>query len=113
VGESRLVNRNVTSAAGRTSIRLEPELWDALGEICRREKMSLTDAIRAIERGWRGSGQSGGRTSAVRVHIVTYFRAAATEHGHAAAKHGTMIENETSRPTRPDGDSAMAQPLQI
>jgi predicted DNA-binding ribbon-helix-helix protein len=27
---SRLVNRNVVAGTGRTSMRLEPELWDAL-----------------------------------------------------------------------------------
>src|SRR6185312_10030738 len=29
---TRLVNRSVVAARGRTSIRLEPELWDALLE---------------------------------------------------------------------------------
>ncbi len=96
MGESRLVNRNVTSAAGRTSIRLEPELWDALGEICRRENMTLTEAIRSIERTSRGSGQAGGRTSAVRVHIVSYFRAASTDHGHALAGHGAQVNDGMS-----------------
>ncbi len=93
MGESRLVNRNVTSAGGRTSIRLEPELWDALGEICRRENMTLTEAIRMIERVSRSSGVAGGRTSAVRVHIVSYFRDAATDHGHAQAGHGHVTTN--------------------
>ncbi len=112
MGESRLVNRNVTSAAGRTSIRLEPELWDALEEICRRENMSLTEAIRSIERGWRGSGQPGGRTSAVRVHIVTYFRSAATEHGHAMATHGTLIDRDMGHVAGPSADIVKARPLQ-
>ncbi|MBC7637762.1 MAG: ribbon-helix-helix domain-containing protein, partial [Acetobacteraceae bacterium] len=31
---SRLINRNVIAKSGRTSMRLEPELWDALREIC-------------------------------------------------------------------------------
>ena len=34
---SRLVNRNVVAERGRTSMRLEPELWDMLSEICERE----------------------------------------------------------------------------
>ena len=34
--DSRLVNRNVVAGRGRTSMRMEPELWDALLEICQR-----------------------------------------------------------------------------
>ncbi len=78
------MSRNVMSRTGRTSMRLEPELWSALHEICRREAMTMTRAIQSIE----AAGESGGRTSAVRTHIVRYFRAAATELGHAAAGHG-------------------------
>ena len=83
MGESRLVNRNVIAARGRTSMRLEPEIWDALGEICRREKVPLGELIRRVE-----SGTESGRTSSVRVHVLQYFRAAATPEGHRAAGHG-------------------------
>lgn len=81
---SRLVNRNVTAAGGRTSMRLEPEIWDALAEICRREGCDLRGLIRRIDK----ETLQGGRTSAVRVFVLQYFRAAATEEGHAAAGHG-------------------------
>ena len=81
---SRLINRNVTASRGRTSMRLEPELWDALQEICDRERLSLGEVVRRIEK----RGHPGGRTSAVRVHVLTYFREAATEPGHRAAGHG-------------------------
>lgn len=70
---SRLVNRNVTSTQGRTSMRLEPELWAALEEICHREGVTLADLVQRIER----AGHTGGRTSAVRVYALTYFRTAA------------------------------------
>ena len=83
MGESRLVNRNVTAARGRTSMRLEPEIWDALGEICRRERVPLGELIRRVE-----SGGESGRTSSVRVHVLQYFRAAATAEGHRVAGHG-------------------------
>lgn len=82
---SRLVNRNVTAGRGRTSMRLEPELWDALYEICERERLSPGDLVRRIE----AQNHSGGRTSAVRVYLLQYFRAAATEAGHQSAGHGT------------------------
>jgi predicted DNA-binding ribbon-helix-helix protein len=84
VPSSRLINRNVVAGRGRTSMRLEPELWDALAEICRREGQDMNRLVRQIE----ATGHSGGRTSAVRVFVLQYFRAAANEAGHEAARHG-------------------------
>jgi predicted DNA-binding ribbon-helix-helix protein len=81
---SRLVNRNVTANRGRTSMRLEPELWEALQEICERERLTLGEVVRRIEK----RGHPGGRTSAVRVHVLEYFRTAATEPGHRSVGHG-------------------------
>jgi predicted DNA-binding ribbon-helix-helix protein len=66
-------------------MRLEPEIWDALREICLREGMELRDLIKTVER----TAPPGGRTSAVRVHVLQYFRAAATSEGHVKAGHGT------------------------
>jgi predicted DNA-binding ribbon-helix-helix protein len=83
---SRLVNRNVTASRGRTSMRLEPELWEALREICERERLTLGDVVRRIEK----RGHPGGRTSAVRVHVLEYFRSATSEAGHRAAGHGPL-----------------------
>lgn len=82
---SRLVNRNVVAGRGRTSMRLEPELWDALYEICQREQVPVGEIVRRVE----ARGDPGGRTSAVRVFVIQYFRAAATEQGHAEAGHGS------------------------
>ena len=82
---SRLVNRNIMAASGRTSMRLEPEIWDALREMCLREGKDLREMMSMVERG----SQGGGRTSAVRVHVLRYYRDAATEAGHIAAGHGT------------------------
>ena len=86
MGASRLVNRNITAAGGRTSMRLEPEVWDALREICLRESLDLREVIRAVV----GGAEAGGRTSAVRVHVLQYFRAAATSDGHSLAGHGHL-----------------------
>ena len=84
---SRLINRNVTAGRGRTSMRLEPELWDALAEICVRERQGMNHLVRRIE---AAASHSGGRTSAVRVFVLQYFRAAANEAGHEAANHGSL-----------------------
>ena len=61
---------------------LAPAEDDALREICRREKSDIGAMIRRIEAQSRGTGEdavdaSGGRTSAVRVFIVQYYRALA------------------------------------
>jgi len=88
VSGSRLVSRNVMGDARRTSMRLEPELWDALEEMCQRERMAAREMVRRIG----ARAVPGGRTSAVRVELLAYFRAAATEQGHRNAGHGTLIE---------------------
>ncbi len=65
-------------------MRLEPEVWDALREICLREGIELRELIRRVE----AETPEGGRTSAVRVHVLQYFRAAACDEGHRQAGHG-------------------------
>jgi hypothetical protein len=50
-------------------------------------------------------GHAGGRTSAVRVYLLTYFRASSTEAGHAAAGHGT----ESALPPKGLGASKVAE----
>lgn len=88
---SSLVSRNVVVAGHRTSVRLEPELWDALAAICKRERLSLNELCTNIDRQRRAHvaraqqakarrGKSAGPvrrpslTSAMRVHVVTYLR---------------------------------------
>lgn len=72
-GTGRLISRNVTVDGHRTSLRLEPETWSALDEICQLEETNVHALCSLIERRRRGTS----RTSAVRVFIVSYFRAAA------------------------------------
>ena len=73
-------------------MRLEPELWDALAEICLREGEDLNHLVRKIE----AHGHAGGRTSAVRVFVLEYYRIAATEAGHTAANHGPLVHPQFS-----------------
>jgi predicted DNA-binding ribbon-helix-helix protein len=91
---SRLINRNVVAERGRTSMRLEPELWEALWEICGREGQDMSSLVRKVEQ----KGHAGGRTSAVRVFVMSYFREAATEIGHGAAGHGALSVNGHPNP---------------
>ncbi len=95
MSNSRLVNRNVVAERGRTSMRLEPELWDALNEICEREERDMSTVVRQVE----AAGHAGGRTSAIRVFILNYFRTAATEPGHAGVGHGPVLRNRLAEVT--------------
>jgi predicted DNA-binding ribbon-helix-helix protein len=79
-------------------MRLEPEVWDALREVCLREGIELRDLIQRVEEGT----DEGGRTSAVRVYVLQYFRAAATESGHRLAGHGQNYETEGATEFTPE-----------
>lgn len=79
-----LVSRNVTISGRRTSLRLEGEAWEALGEICRREGKSIHELCTHVEQNRKVPN----RTSAVRAYIISYYREAATEEGHKAVGHG-------------------------
>lgn len=81
---STLINRNVTVAGRRTSMRLEPAMWDALQEICVREGKSLNELVTEIDR----KRSESSLTAAIRVHLLRYFVAAATDEGHRLAGHG-------------------------
>jgi predicted DNA-binding ribbon-helix-helix protein len=81
---STLVSRNVTVEGHRTSIRLEPAMWEALREICARERQSLNAIATAVGRGRSASSL----TAAIRVHVLRYYQAAATEDGHRRVGHG-------------------------
>jgi|SRR6516162_3413731 len=82
--QSTLVNRNVTVGDRRTSMRLERAMWDALQEICRREGMSLNELVTEID----AQRTESSLTAAIRVHLLRYFSAAATDEGHRLAGHG-------------------------
>ncbi|MBU6507112.1 MAG: ribbon-helix-helix domain-containing protein [Alphaproteobacteria bacterium] len=81
---STLVNRNVTVEGHRTSIRLEPAMWEALAMVGKRENKSLNELVTAIAR----SRNQSTLTAAIRVFLLTYFQAAATDEGHLRAGHG-------------------------
>jgi predicted DNA-binding ribbon-helix-helix protein len=86
-----LLNRNVTIAGRRTSMKLEPDMWDALDEVCRREQVTVHDVCTLVAERHRGNNL----TAAMRVFILGYFRTAATEQGHLSAGHGKR-EKSTS-----------------
>ena len=79
-----LVTKNVTVGNLRTSLRLEPEIWEALDEICAREGITVHQLCTLVDDYRRGNS----RTSAVRAFIVTYFRMAAADIDRVASRRG-------------------------
>ena len=81
---SALVNRNVKVHGRRTGVRLEPQIWDRLTEICRRECCTPHEvcSFAADRRLPHGS-----LASSLRVVILDYFHSSATEDGHRKAGH--------------------------
>ena len=82
--ESSLVNRNIVIDGRRTSVRLEPQMWDALAEIARREGRTVHDVCSVASRLRHHSTLTAG----LRVFLLRYFREAATAEGHTNAGHG-------------------------
>lgn len=85
--KTTLVLKNVTVNNKRTSIRLEPEMWSELKNIAQREQCTIHDICSLIN--LRKSKHSS-LTAAIRVFLMLYFRAAATESGHEKAGHGSF-----------------------
>lgn len=84
---STLISKNVTIRGHRTSIRLEPEMWDALKDIALREGTTIHNicsliAIRKVD--------ESSLTAAIRVFLMLYYRAATTSDGHLRAGHGNF-----------------------
>jgi len=86
---STLVSRNITVLGKRTSVRLEPEMWNALREIARREKCKIHDICSLIQ---MRKNPNTSLTAAIRVFLMLYYRAAATEDGHIKAGHGNFSQ---------------------
>jgi predicted DNA-binding ribbon-helix-helix protein len=68
----KLVCRNVKVSGRRTSLRMEPYIWDSLKEICERERLTLNEICSLIDRR-RGDANL---TASIRVLIVSYYRTA-------------------------------------
>jgi len=82
---SALVVRNVNVHGHRTSIRLEPQIWNILAEICRREFCTLHDVCSYAA---KRKAPHGSLASSLRVVVLDYFHTSATETGHSHAGHG-------------------------
>jgi len=68
---SSLVIRNIVVAGHRTSVRLEPAMWEALREIARDHEVAVNDLVTEIDRRRTRSNL----TAAIRGYIVDFYRA--------------------------------------
>lgn len=85
ISRSTLVSRNIVISGHRTSVRLEPEMWDGLREICRRERSNMHQICTSVS---LQKVDESSLTASIRVFVMRYYREAATEEGHSKAGHG-------------------------
>lgn len=97
--KSTLVLKNITVNGKRTSIRLEPEMWSELKNIAKREQCTIHDICSLIT---MRKHENTSLTAAIRVFLMLYFRAAATENGHDRAGHGSFENMKRRAGMAPD-----------
>lgn len=81
---STLQTKNIRINGRRTSVRLEPEMWKSLNHIADLEECNIHDIASEIA---RAKHPRTSMTAAIRVFVMSYYRAAATERGHQRAGH--------------------------
>ena len=84
---STLISKNITIGKKRTSIRLEDEMWKALKDISKRENCSINEICTFV---YLCKKPLSSLTASIRVFLLLYYKAAATEDGHVKAGHGRM-----------------------
>jgi predicted DNA-binding ribbon-helix-helix protein len=89
---SSLVIRNIVVGGHRTSVRLEPVMWEALHDIARRRQITIHDLVTDIERARTASSL----TAAIRVYIVDFYRAAALSAGQAPAARPSRLSMQNA-----------------
>lgn len=87
--KSTLLSKNITIIGRRTSVRLEPEMWRSLKEISRREKCTIHDVCTMV---FLCKKPLSSLTASIRVFLMLYYKAAATEEGHEKARHGNLSD---------------------
>lgn len=96
--------KNVTVGGRRTSVRMEPLLWDSLSDICRREERSTHEIATLVDR-VRGDSSL---TAALRVFILSYFRTA-TDRLTGLEEGQARFEGPLASPPPPAGVSEVFQ----
>ncbi|WP_372397933.1 ribbon-helix-helix domain-containing protein [Azospirillum sp. HJ39] len=123
-GVEPLKSQNIMIGGHRTSMRLEPSMWDALEDIGRRECLTVNRLCTQIKERIEEQARRRGimpeetdvtLTSAVRVFIAAYYRRACTEDGHMRAGHGgsdPFVGTPFELPARSDDADTVQSTLQ-
>ncbi len=82
-----LISKNVTISRRRTSVRLEPEMWKSLEEVAGYEGCSIHDICTLVA---LKKKKESSLTSAIRIFLILYYKAASTAEGHIRAGHGSF-----------------------
>ena len=80
--ESSVVKHSVFIARRRTSVSLEKEFWNALKEIARHRKMSVSALVTEI----KANQQPDNLCSAIRLFVLGVYRAQSENISHAEAE---------------------------
>ena len=80
-----LISRNITILGDRTSTRLEPQMWRELQAVAHREGCTIHELSSLL---YLRKQADTSFSSTLRVFLMRYNRAAATEEGHQKAGHG-------------------------
>jgi predicted DNA-binding ribbon-helix-helix protein len=70
----QLISKNVRISGRRTSVRLEPEMWEALDEVAATQGCTVHDLCSAVSELRHPEASF---TGALRVFVMEYFRSAA------------------------------------
>ena len=70
LGTGERVRRNVTVSGRRTSVSLEVAMWEALRELCDRERLSAAELFTLVDE----RREEASLASALRIFALTYFR---------------------------------------
>lgn len=105
-----LISRNITVLGKRTSIRLERQMWNSLHDIAQREKCSVHDICSLVAQ-LKHNNLS--LTASIRIFLMAYYKAAATEEGHEKAGHGNFLKmmgraNKMVPPAKPVNQNDVA-----
>ncbi len=68
--KSPVVKRSIVVAGHKTSVSLEEAFWNGMKEISSARNMTLSDLVSEIDSG----RQHGNLSSAIRLHVLDYFR---------------------------------------
>jgi len=70
LGTGERVRRNVTVSGRRTSVSLEVAMWEALKELCDRERLTAAELFTLVDQ----KRDEASLASALRIFALTYFR---------------------------------------